>query len=79
MTRMPAYNLDLEDGKITRNTDGRYMLSLADVAEYAQYTTDGSQHITAESTYQIRSNAFSFAIGSAKCASSDVSISSLPA
>ena len=60
MTRMPAYNLDLEDGKITRNTDGRYMLSLADVAEYAQYTTDGSQHITAESTYQIRSNAFSF-------------------
>ena len=52
--------LDLEDGKITRNTDGRYMLSLADVAEYAQYTTDGSQHITAESTYQIRSNAFSF-------------------
>ena len=60
MTRMPAYNLNLEDGKITRNTDGRYMLSLADVAEYAQYTTDGSQHITAESTYQIRSNAFSF-------------------
>ena len=60
MTRMPAYNLDLEDGKIIRNTDGRYMLSLADVAEYAQYTTDGSQHITAESTYQIRSNAFSF-------------------
>ena len=60
MTRMPAYNLELEDGKIIRNTDGRYMLSLADVAEYAQYTTDGSQHITAESTYQIRSNAFSF-------------------
>ena len=60
MTRVPAYNLDLVDGQIIRTTDDTVMLSLAEVAETAQYNMEKSQHITAESTFHISNNAFSF-------------------
>ncbi len=59
-TRMPVYNLDIIDGKIIRTTDGRELMTVGDVALQKLYTTDGSQHITAESTAQILSNAYSF-------------------
>ncbi len=60
MTRMPKYNLDLMDGEIVRTTDGRVLLKLADLATEAFYSLTHSVHITAESTYQTKSNAYSF-------------------
>lgn len=60
LTRMPAYNLDIVDGNIVRVTDGRFMMTLGDLATEAQYSLTHSQHITAESTSQIKSNAYSF-------------------
>ena len=60
MTRMPAYNLDIVDGNIVRKTDGRVLMSLASLAENAQYSLTDSRQFAAESTYQIKSNAYSF-------------------
>lgn len=60
LTRQPRANLDLLEGNIIRNTDGRILLPLADLATEALYSLSHSEHLTAESTYQIKSNAFSF-------------------
>jgi xanthine dehydrogenase molybdenum-binding subunit len=60
LTRMPAFNLDVVEGDIVRKTDGRVMMSLGELAAEALYSPANSEHITAESTYQIKSNAYSF-------------------
>lgn len=60
LTRMPAYNLDIVEGKIVRTTDGREMMRLGDLAAEALYSLTNSQHLSAESTSQIKSNAYSF-------------------
>src|SRR5699024_92170 len=60
LTRMPAANLDLQDGKIVRVPDGRVLMTLGELATEALYSMTHSDHITAESTYQIKSNAYSF-------------------
>lgn len=60
LTRMPAYNLEIEDGNIVRTTDSRIQLSLKELATEVLYSTTNSEHITAESTAQIKSNAYSF-------------------
>ena len=60
LTRMPVYNLDIKDGNIVRTTDGQALMSLAELATEALYSLSDSRHITAESTYQIKSNAYSF-------------------
>ena len=60
LTRMPPYNLDLVNGQIVRTTDGRVLMSLAELATEALYSLTHSQHLTAESTAQIKSNAYSF-------------------
>lgn len=59
-TRMPVSNLDLVDGQIVRVSDGRVLKSLGDLAMESLYSTEHSQHITAETTAQIKSNAYSF-------------------
>ena len=59
-TRMPVSNLDLVDGQIVRKSDGRVLKSLGDLAAESLYSTEHSQHITAETTAQIKSNAYSF-------------------
>jgi len=59
-TRMPVSNLDLADGNIVRKSDGRILKTLGDLAMEALYSIDHSQHITAETTAQIRTNAYSF-------------------
>ena len=59
-TRMPVSNLDLVDGKIVRKPDGRILKTLGDLATEALYSLEDSQHITAETTAQIKSNAYSF-------------------
>lgn len=60
LTRMPTFNLDIIDGKIIRTTDGREMMTLSELAMEALYSLEHSQHFSAESTYQIKSNAYSF-------------------
>ena len=60
LTRMPVANLDLVDGKIVRVPDGRVLMSLGDLATEALYSMTHSEHITAECTYQSKSNAYSF-------------------
>ncbi len=57
---MPVSNLDLVDGNIVRKSDGRVLKTLGDLATEALYSLTDSQHITAETTAQIKSNAYSF-------------------
>jgi len=59
-TRMPVSNLDLIDGNIVRKTDGRILKTLGDLAMESLYSMESSQHITAETTAQIKTNAYSF-------------------
>ena len=60
LTRMMPENLDIVDGSIVRVTDGRVLMTLGELATEALYSLTHSQHLTAESTYQIKSNAYSF-------------------
>ena len=60
LTRQMKENLDLVDGKIVRVTDGRELMGLDELATETLYSLAHSQHITAESTYQIKNNAYSF-------------------
>ena len=60
LTRMPAFLLDIVDGKIVRTSDGRVLMTLGELATEALYSLTHSEHLTAESTYQIKSNAYSF-------------------
>ncbi len=59
-TRMPVDVLDLVDGYIVRKSDGRVLKSLGDLALESLYSMESSQHITAETTAQIKTNAYSF-------------------
>ena len=59
-TRMPVSNLDLVDGNIVRKSDGRVLETLGELATECLYSLEHSQHITAETTAQIKSNAYSF-------------------
>ncbi len=60
LTRMPVSELDLVDGIIVRKKDGRVLMSLGELATETLYSLTFSQHITAETTAQIKSNAYSF-------------------
>ena len=60
LTRQATYNMDIVDGNIVRNTDGKVLMSLSELAMTAQYNPNDSEHITAESTYTIQNNAYSF-------------------
>ena len=52
--------MDIVDGNIIRSTDGKALMSLKELAMTAQYNAAKSEHITAESTFTIRNNAYSF-------------------
>ena len=60
LTRQAVYNMDIVDGNIIRSTDGKALMSLKELAKTAQYNAAKSEHITAESTFTIRNNAYSF-------------------
>ncbi|MDR3338421.1 MAG: xanthine dehydrogenase molybdenum-binding subunit XdhA [Treponema sp.] len=60
-TRMPMENLDIVDGGIVLKThDNRFLTSLEELAIDTLYHTEHAQHITAESTAQVKTNAYSF-------------------
>ena len=60
LTRMPISSLDVRNGSIVRVSDCRVLMSLGELATEALYSLENSQHLTAESTAQIKSNAYSF-------------------
>ena len=60
LTRVTVANLDIIEGNIVRTTDGRVLMSLAELATEAFYSLGHSEHITAESTYHVKNNAYSF-------------------
>ncbi len=60
VTRQTVGNMDIVDGNIVRKPDSRVLMSLSELAMTAQYNPVHSEHITAESTYTIRNNAYSF-------------------
>ena len=60
VTRQAVGNMDIVDGNIIRKGDGSVLMSLKELAMTAQYNPVHSEHITAESTYTIRNNAYSF-------------------
>ena len=60
LTRVAIANLDIIDSNIVRTTDGRILMPLSALATTAFYSLSHSEHITAESTYQIKNNAYSF-------------------
>lgn len=60
LTRQDVNNMDIIGGDIIRTTDGKKLMTLAELAATAQYDPVNSEHITAETTYTIRNNAYSF-------------------
>ena len=58
LTGQPAEALDLRGGEIVGG--GETLLTLAALAEKALYSMDRSEHISAEGTAQVKSNAFTF-------------------
>ena len=60
VTRQSVDNMDIVDGDIVRKQDGSVLMSLSELAMTAQYNPVHSEHLTAESTYTIRNNAYSF-------------------
>ena len=60
ITRQAVSNMDIADGNIIRKQDGTVLMSLSELAMTAQYNPVHSEHLTAESTYTIRNNAYSF-------------------
>ena len=60
VTRQSVACMDIVDGNIIRKEDGIVLMSLQELAMTAQYNPVHSEHITAESTYTIRNNAYSF-------------------
>ncbi|SBW12605.1 xanthine dehydrogenase, molybdenum binding subunit [uncultured Eubacteriales bacterium] len=60
-TRMQPYNMDIVDGNIVWKTrDNQVLMSLGELATEVLYSTIHSSHLTAESTAQCKSNAYSF-------------------
>jgi xanthine dehydrogenase molybdenum-binding subunit len=59
-TRMQPEMLDIVDANIVLASGGRVLMSLADLAVETLYSEEHAEHITAETTTQVKSNAFSF-------------------
>ena len=60
LTRQMKENLDIIDGNIVRTTDGELLMSLGELATEKLYSLTDNGHLTAESSYQIKNNAYSF-------------------
>lgn len=60
LTSITPHNLDVVDGKIVRKTDNKELLTLGELATRTLYRPADSEYITAESTYTIKNNAYSF-------------------
>ncbi|MDR1176684.1 MAG: xanthine dehydrogenase molybdenum-binding subunit XdhA [Treponema sp.] len=60
-TRMPVENLDIIDAVIVLTSgNNRPLMSLAELATETLYSEQKAEHLTAEGTAQVKTNAFSF-------------------
>lgn len=60
LTRHTKECLDLVNGNIVRVSDGEILMSLAELSTEKLYSLTNNGHLTAESTYQAKTNAYSF-------------------
>ena len=60
MTRQPAFNLKLEDGVIYRVGDNKQLCTMQELAQHALYNLEHSKHLTAETSADVKNNAFNF-------------------
>ena len=60
MTRQPAFNLKLEDGVIYRTGDNKRLCTMQELAQHALYNLEHSKHLTAETSADVKNNAFNF-------------------
>ena len=60
LTRQMKENLDIVNGNIVRITDGEILMTLGELATEKLYSLTDNGHLTAESSYQIKNNAYSF-------------------
>lgn len=60
ITRQMKENLDIVNGNIVRTTDGEVLMTLGELATEKLYSLTDNGHLTAESSYQIKNNAYSF-------------------
>ena len=60
MTRQPVFNLKLEDGIIYRIGDNKALCTTEELAKHALYNLERSYHLTAETTADVKNNAFNF-------------------
>jgi xanthine dehydrogenase molybdenum-binding subunit len=66
-TRMQPYNLDIAEGNIILTSyHNQVLMTLAELATETLYSPTHAEHLTAESTLQAKSNAFSFGCGFAE-------------
>ena len=57
---MQPYLMDIKDGNIVRTTDGRILMTLGELALTTLYDRERNEHLTMETSTQIKSNAYSF-------------------
>lgn len=60
LTRQSKENLDIINGNIVRVTDGEILMTLGELAAEKLYSLADNGHLTAESSCQIKNNAYSF-------------------
>ena len=60
LTRQMKENLDIVNGNVVRISDGEVLMSLGELATEKLYSLTDNGHLTAESSYQIKNNAYSF-------------------
>ncbi len=59
--RFQVYDMDIVDGNIVHKTNNNKVITtLGDLSKEVLYSMTHSEHITAESTYQCKTNAYSF-------------------
>ncbi|HHU21977.1 MAG TPA: xanthine dehydrogenase molybdenum-binding subunit XdhA [Clostridiales bacterium] len=60
LSGLPENMLDIKEGKIVHKETGQALMNLGELATHVLYSLEESEHIAAESTYQCKSNAYSF-------------------
>jgi len=60
LSGLPKDKLDIKGGKIVRKETGEALMTVGELATHVLYSLKESEHISAESTCQCKSNAYSF-------------------
>ncbi|MGI5936672.1 MAG: xanthine dehydrogenase subunit XdhA [Oscillospiraceae bacterium] len=60
LSGLPLDMLDIKGGKLVRKETGEALMTVGELATHVLYSLEESEHISAESTFQCKSNAYSF-------------------